>query len=254
MMNFLQTLKQCALTRRMPVIADIKRHSPKEGPLLGDRDALKLAETLVLAGAPALSVVTEEKYFGGSLAMLERISAKVSVPVLRKDFIRSEEQIRESASAGAAAVLLIVALLDEKRLGCLYEAALKHGLTALVETHKLSEIEMANAISPELVGINNRDIMSLEKDDGGLGTTEALVRAIRGKEMRGKEMRGKVGRDNPVQGGPFIVSESSIMSPGDVARAKKAGADAVLVGTALLKASDIAQKYKELSMPSTEGI
>lgn len=243
MMNFLEALQQHALSRRMPVIADIKRHSPKEGPLLGDRDVLKLAETLISAGAPALSVVTEEQYFGGSLAMLERISANVSVPVLRKDFIRTKEQIQETASAGASAVLLIVAMLDETRLGRLYEASLKHGLTALVETHSLAEIKMANAISPELIGINNRDILSLENDDGEVGTTEQLVKAI----------RSKAGLDDPFHGRPFIVSESSIMTPDDVARAKNAGANAVLVGTALLKASDIAQKYSELSIPITES-
>ncbi len=248
MMNFLEALKQRALSRRMPVIADIKNRSPKEGPLIGGRDVLALAETLISAGAPALSVVTEEKYFGGSLDMLERISANVAVPVLRKDFIRTEKQIQETASAGASAVLLIVAMLDETRLGRLYEASLKHGLTALVETHNLAEIKMANAISPELVGINNRDILSLERDDGEVGATERLVR-----EVRGGAVPGKTSLDNPFHGCPFIVSESSIMTPDDVARAKKAGANAVLVGTALLKASDIAQKYEELSIPSTEG-
>lgn len=243
MMHFTKALQQRALSGRMPVIADIKRHSPKEGPLLGDRDVLTLAEALIDAGAPALSVVTEETYFGGSLGMLERISAKVSVPVLRKDFIRTEEQIRESASAGAAAVLLIVAILDAARLGRLYEAALKHGLTALVETHSLAEIEMAKAISPELVGINNRDILSLEKDDGEVGTTEQLVKAIRSGAGPGK----------PVHGRPFIVSESAIMTPADVARAKAAGADAVLVGTALLKAPDIAHTYRQLSIAIPKG-
>lgn len=243
MMNFLEALKQRTLSGRMPVIADIKRHSPKEGPLIGNRDVLELVEALIFAGAPALSVVTEEKHFGGSLGMLERISSNVAVPVLRKDFIRTEEQIQETASAGASAVLLIVAMLDETRLGSLYEASLKHGLTALVETHNLAEIEMAKTINPELVGINNRDILSLEKDDGEAGATEQLVKAI----------RGGAGLDNPFQGCPFIVSESAIMTPGDVARTKNAGADAVLVGTALLQASDIAQKYEELSIPITEG-
>lgn len=244
MKNFLEALKQRALSGRMPVIADIKKHSPKEGPLIDGRDVLKLAEILISAGAPALSVVTEKTYFGGSLGMLERISANVAVPVLRKDFIRTEEQIQETALAGASAVLLIVAMLDETRLGGLYEASLKHGLTALVETHNLAEIEMAKAISPELVGINNRDILSLEKDNGEVGTTELLV----------KEIRSRTGLDDPFYCCPFIVSESSIMTPDDVARAKKAGADAVLVGTALLQASDIAQKYRELSIPITEGL
>jgi indole-3-glycerol phosphate synthase len=232
MMSFIEALRQRALNGYMPVIADIKSKSPKEGELIGSRDCRELAETLVSAGAPALSVVTESEHFGGSLNMLERICASVDVPVLRKDFIQTEMQIRETASAGASAVLLIVAILDQVRLRRLYDAALRYDLIALVETHSLAEIHMANAISPELVGINNRDILSFEKDDGEVSTTERLIRAV--------------------QGNSCIVSESSIRTASDVARAGKAGADAVLVGTALLTAPDISEKYRELSIPLTE--
>lgn len=212
----------------MPVIADIKCHSPKEGDLLGGRDARKLAKALESAGAPVLSVVTEKENFGGSLELLFQICADTSVPVLRKDFIKRREQILETAEAGASAVLLIASMLEENSLRDLYEEACSSGLAALVEVHSLEEIARVNSLCPELVGINNRDILALERDDGGIGTTENLVKAFCGS--------------------PFIVSESAIFTPQDVARAKNAGAGAVLVGTALLKAENIAEKYAELSI------
>lgn len=165
--------------------------------------------------------------------MLEHICTNVDIPILRKDFIQTEEQIRETAASGASAVLLIVAMLTEIQLGRLYDATVKYGLTALVETHNPEQIKTANKIQSELIGINNRDILSLEKDNGEVSLTEQLIKAV--------------------QGTPYIVSESSIQNSNDVLRARNAGASAVLVGTALLKAEDIAEKYTELSIPLTEA-
>ena len=228
-MDYIDALRRRARGGFMPVIADLKRLSPKEGELMRGRDPIELAKALVSAGAPALSVVTEQEHFGGSLDMLSRIAGACGVPVLRKDFIRTKAEIRESARAGASAVLLIAAMLDKNLLFELYGEALEYGLVALAETHSIAEMEMVNALHAGLVGINNRDIIALEKDDGTVDTTVKLIGAA--------------------EGNPLIVSESSIATAADIMRARDAGANAVLVGTALLRADNIAEKYRELSVP-----
>ena len=232
-MDFIQALKKRQAAGCMPVIADIKRRSPKEGELLSGRNPADVAKALVAAGAPALSVVTEEKSFGGSADMLRSICKSVNVPILRKDFIRSEDEIAATVDMGASAVLLIVAMLEEETLRRLYEKALSCGLTPLVETHSAKEIAWANTLGAALIGINNRDILALEKDRGEVSTTESLIKLVRGDA--------------------FIISESGIAAPEDVMRAGRAGANAVLVGTALLTAKDITQRYKDLSIPALRG-
>lgn len=225
--RYTDVLRRNMKTGRIPVIPDIKRKSPAEGDLLSGRAPMALAVELEAAGAPALSVVTETEHFGGSPELFSRIVSSVAVPVLRKDFITAEEQLQESADMGAAAVLLIAAMLEKRVLFKLFEKALSLGLEPLVETHNEAEIRIANELNPTFLGINNRNILELEKDLGDVSTTEKLAALAKPDA--------------------FIVSESSISSPADARRAIAAGAHAVLVGTAILRADDPAAVYKKLS-------
>lgn len=208
------------------VIPDLKCASPKEGDLLQGRDPVETAKTLVGCGAPALSVVTERERFGGSPALLNAVARAVDVPVLRKDFITDEGMIAETAALGASAVLLICALLDEKALGRLYEKANELKLEPLVEVCSAREMEWARKCGARLVGINNRDIMALELDDGGPARTAALAAGA--------------------PAGSLLVSESGILTRPDAMLAASAGANAVLVGTALWRAHDMGAMYRSL--------
>jgi len=211
---------------RVAVIPDIKCVSPKEGDLLRGRDPVATAKMLAGGGAPVLSVVTERERFGGSAELLGAIARAVDVPVLRKDFISREDQLRETAELGAAAVLLICAMTDEKSLPALYEKALALGMEAFVEVHTAREMALACTLGARLVGINNRNIVSLERDDGGPARTAALAAGVPADAL--------------------LVSESGILSAADAKLAAAAGAHAVLVGTALWQARDMGAMYQTL--------
>lgn len=217
---------------RIPVIPDIKSRSPQEGDLLQGRDPVEIARLLAAAGAPVLSVVSEPNYFGGSVEMLQRIVRAVSLPVLRKDFIASREQLLETVDLGASAVLLIASIVERAQLYKLIEEAYKLGLEPLVETHNEEEILSLKAMDITLMGINNRNIVKLEMDDGNVCTTEKLAGLI--------------------PPGVFLVSESAITSSADVERASGSGAHGVLVGTAILQAGDPAAMYQSLGIPQVK--
>ena len=225
-MDFLEALQNRARTGSIPVIPDIKCFSPKDGELLRGRDPVRLALALEKAGACALSVVTEEKEFHGSLALLREISRAVRIPVLRKDFIETETDLEKTREAGASAVLLMVSCLGEEKLAGLYDTAIRYGLVPFVETHTEEELAFAARLKAPLVGINNRNILELEKDDGDVSLTEALA------------------REAPEA---FIVAESGLHDGEDVRRAVRAGAQAALVGTAILAAEDPVKKYQSLT-------
>ncbi len=203
----------------IPVIPDIKCNSPKEGDLLRGRDPLAMAKLLEEAGAPALSVVTEQKYFGGSIKLLEKIATVTTLPLLRKDFISNIDDLKITKDCGAAAILLICAKLPFAKLAKLYEQAIQIGLEPLVEVHSTEELTFAANIGATLIGINNRDITNLEKDDGTVSVTKSL--AI-----------------NKPQNA-LLVSESAIQTPAEARAAIDAGADAVLIGTAIWQADDM---------------
>lgn len=211
---------------RMPVIPDIKRKSPGEGDLTFGRNPVETAKQLEQAGATVISVVTEAEHYGGSLALLQEISQAVSIPVLRKDFIKTKEQLQESAEYGASGVLLISSILEKEQLCQLIEEAYELGLEPLVETHNEAEILAVRDLNLSFIGINNRNIIQWEMDDGNVNTTETLA--------------------DLVPPGAFLLSESSISSADDVIRAAKAGAHGVLVGTAIHRAADPAALYKQL--------
>jgi indole-3-glycerol phosphate synthase len=206
----------------LPVISEIKVRSPKEGDLLRGRAPAELARTMAARSIAGISVVTESAEFGGSVDLLRQVAASVDVPILRKDFVRSPAGLGETLDAGASAILLTVCMLDEQLLVELHAAARELGLETLVEIHDRAELErvVALGLEPSVLGINNRDILVLEVDDGDVARTESLAALI--------------------PAGRLVLSESAIQGPEDARRARAAGADAVLVGTSILQAPDTA--------------
>ncbi|WP_028635903.1 indole-3-glycerol phosphate synthase TrpC [Nocardioides sp. URHA0032] len=197
------------------VIAEVKRRSPSKGDLADIPDPAELAQRYAAGGAAAISVLTEQRRFGGSLDDLRAVRAAVDIPVLRKDFIVTSYQLVEARAAGADLVLLIVAALDDDTLRRLHDEASELGLTVLVEVHDEAETERAVALGAELVGVNARDLRTLTIHDDTFGRLAPLVPDDRVK-----------------------VAESGIFSPADVRRFMGEGARAVLVGEALVKDGD----------------
>ena len=207
------------------LIAEVKKASPSRGVLAADLDPVALAETYDRHGVHAISVLTDEKYFKGHLDLLAAIRARVTVPLLRKDFTIDEWQLWESRAAGADAVLLIVSILDGPLLGDLLAAAKGLGLAALVECHTAAEVDRALSVGCRLLGINNRDLATFETR---IETTLDLLPLI--------------------PPGPLVISESGFFSGDQVRRVAAAGARAVLVGEGLVRADDVAAKVRELRL------
>ncbi|MCX7682384.1 MAG: indole-3-glycerol phosphate synthase TrpC [Anaerolineae bacterium] len=207
----------------LSLIAEIKRASPSKGMLAPHLDAPALARRYETSGAAALSVLTDEHFFCGSLEDLRIVRQSVTIPVLRKDFILDPYQVYEARAAGADAVLLIVAALDDVALRELHELACALGMAALVEVHNTSELERALRCGPRIVGINNRDLDTFEVH---LDTTERLRPLIPPDIL--------------------VVAESGIHSRADVARLRAIGVDGILVGEALVRAADVRAKVEEL--------
>jgi indole-3-glycerol phosphate synthase len=214
------------LTPREPgtvrLLAELKRASPVAGVLARGFDPVGRAPEYVAAGAAALSVLTAA-HFDGSLADLDTVRSRVGCPLLRKDFVVDEYQVREARAHGADAVLLIVAILEPARLADLDQAARGLGLGVLVEVHDEGELDAAARLGARLIGINNRDLKTFRTD---LATTERLAPRA--------------------PGGATVVSESGIASQADVRRVAAVGAHAVLVGEALSRSGDPAAKVREL--------
>jgi len=161
----------------MPVLSEIKVRSPKDGDLLRGRDPEELATAMAGAGIAGLSIVTAPEDFDGDLELVRRIRRRVDVPILRKDFTREMGDLDETVEAGADAILLTAAFLDDETLGVLHDAAHARGLETLVETRSEAELARVGALGlqPDLLGINNRDITLLERDDGDVSRTERLA-------------------------------------------------------------------------------
>jgi len=206
------------------VIAELKRASPSEGMIREDFRPVELARGLVSAGAAALSVLCEPHRFLGDVRYLKAVRAEVDVPLLFKDFVSTPYQVASARLAGADAVLLIAAALDDAALSSLLSLAHSLGFSALVETHTSSEIERALAAGARIIGVNCRDLRTFKTDPA---ITASLIGGIPSTCTR--------------------IAESGIRSADDVATLRAAGADGFLIGTTLMRAADPSAKLKQLT-------
>jgi indole-3-glycerol phosphate synthase len=205
------------------LIAEIKKASPSAGIICADFDAVRIAREYEAGGAACLSVLTDEKFFQGSLHYLRQVREAVELPLLRKDFIIDERQILEAAANGADAILLIVRILNDAQLQHFYQLAVEGGLTVLVETHDESELARALAAGASLIGINNRNLDTFVVD---LAVTERLSAGLSDK---------------------LVVAESGLHTRAEVERVQRAGAKAILVGESLMREpAGIAAKIAQL--------
>ena len=211
--------------RTLALIAEVKRASPSAGVIAETFDPVEIARRYESAGANAISVLTDERFFQGSLDDLVAVREAVSLPILRKDFVLEDVQIYEAAAVGADAVLLIVAALEQEELERLLAVAESCQLDALVEVHTLEEMDRALATDAAIIGINNRDLTTFSVD---LATTETL--------------------SEQVPPGILVVSESGIRTADDSRRVRACGVDAILVGEALMRSTDVEAQASALRL------
>lgn len=225
--DFLAALK--ASCRKPAVIAEVKKASPSKGVIREDFDPVAIARGYAAGGASCLSVLTDKQFFQGGFEVLVEVRQAVELPLLCKDFILSPYQLYQARAAGADAALLIAAILTDQDLAYLLKVARALGLAVLVEVHDGPELERVLALDGvKLIGINNRNLATFETD---LATTEQLT-ATYGAQIRAK--------------GCLLVSESGLFSREDLDRVQNAGADAVLVGEALMRQPDVTAALETL--------
>ena len=211
---------------QIKLITEVKKASPSKGIIRADFDPVTIATTYVRGGAAAISVLTENRYFLGSLEYLKQIRVALGakkLPLLRKDFIHDPYQVYESRFHEADAILLIVAILPENKLAELLQMSHRLGMKCLVEVHTEAEVEAALKSGAKIIGINNRDLQTFKVN---LAVTERLRPLIPADRI--------------------VVSESGIYTHADIARMQKLGVNAVLIGEALMTAPDISARIKEL--------
>ena len=216
-------LAALTVAKRVNVIAECKRRSPSKGVLRATYDPVAIARGYAEAGAAAISVLTEPTFFDGSLEHLQAVRAAVDVPVLRKDFIVSEYQLFEARAAGADAVLLIVAALRPSELASLADRAATLGLETLVEVHNVEELSIAVHAGARIIGVNNRNLRTLEVD---IHASEALIARMPGHVV--------------------AISESGLRTPADLLRLGDLGYRAFLVGERFMAAEDPGAELKAL--------
>lgn len=220
----IRSFRQSITGDSIKLVAELKKASPSKGLLCQEFDPVQLARTYEASGAAAVSVLTEQKFFQGSLAYLEQVKRETEkLPVLRKDFIIDRYQLYEARAYGADAVLLIAAALKKTELTSFLKEAAELGLACLVEVHNSTELDTALESGADLIGINNRDLKTFKVD---LETTFQLIESIPSDKI--------------------VVSESGIKSRRDIESLAQAGVNAVLVGEALVSAADPGLKIKEL--------
>lgn len=207
----------------MNVIAEVKRSSPSKGELATITDPASLAEQYQEAGAAAVSVLTERRRFGGSLEDLDAVRKRITIPVLRKDFMVDEYQFLEARAHGADIVLLIVAALSKSQLRDFYDLATELGMASLIEVHTAQELESAMDIEPRIIGVNSRNLKTLDVDSAAFAD---LIPRIPADVIR--------------------VAESGIATRSDVEFAQNAGATAILVGETLVKSGNPISAMQEL--------
>jgi len=216
-----------AVSAPLAVIAEVKKASPSAGIIRPDFDPVKIAKEYEKAGASAISVLTDQKYFKGSIEDLKKVAKAVKIPVLRKDFIIDDDQIFEARLAGADAILLIVAVLDDDTLSEFVRISRNLSMQTIVEVHNEKEMERALNTPTKIIGVNNRDLKTFKVDVNTSVRLAALVPANR-----------KI----------TLISESGIRSSEDAKKIQEAGFDAMLIGEELMKSKDVENKMKELSL------
>ncbi len=209
------------------VVAEIKRRSPSKGPIAPDLDPAALAIEYERGGAACLSVLTDDRYFGGSPGDLRAARQAAGLPVLRKDFTVSTADVADARLMGADAILLIAAALEEAELASLHHLAGRLGLDALVEIHDERELDQVLALGASLIGVNQRDLHTFEVDTG-------LAVKLRRR----------------IPDSVVTIAESGIMGPGDAMRLADAGYHAILVGEHLVRAADRAEAVRKLADPN----
>lgn len=223
-------LAALAPSARVKIIAEVKRASPSRGALAEIPDPALQAGLYEEGGASAISVLTEERRFGGSLTDLEAVTERVSVPVLRKDFIATPYQVFEARACGADLALLIVAGLERRALEELYALVLDLGMTPLVETHTADELATAIDLGASLIGVNARNLSTFDLD----------------RDLFGRLV-------DRIPAGTVKVAESAVLAPADVAHYREAGADVVLIGEALVTGDPVATLRDFLAAGDDEG-
>lgn len=218
-------------SRDISIIAEFKRASPSKGIINKDISPAAQAAIYAQHGASAISVLTDKTFFKGSFADLETVRETVNLPILCKDFIIDRLQIDAAASYGADLILLIAAALKPEKLKELYQYARESGLEVLVEVHNQRELDEALKTGTRLIGINNRNLKTFKVS---LEVTENLAANVK-------------------KAGAFLISESGLQHQEDVVRVRNAGANGILVGEALMKCTDLGEKFLSLRLPLIEG-
>jgi len=232
-MKLTSAIKRAKRDKKISLIAEVKMHSPKDGDLLKGREPARIVREYENAGACAISVVTESKHFKGNLQILETIRKSTNLPILRKDFIQNTSQIKKTKEIGADAILIIASMLSRQRLIRLNKYSHQLGIETVVEIHNKRDLKKIENLEVDIIGINNKDILDLERGKDQIQPTLELI--------------------NRVPKHVIIISESGIRNLRDLKRVMTAGSDAVLIGTALLKAKDVGQKVRQIVMAKLQN-
>ena len=219
----LPSFREALAGENISFICEIKKASPSKGVIAQDFPYLAIAQEYEAAGANAISCLTEPCYFMGSDEYLSQIAARVSIPVLRKDFTVDDYMVYQARALGASSLLLICALLDDGELAAYYQLAKELGLEPLVEAHTAAEVERALSIGADIIGVNNRDLKTFSVD---------LEQSFR--------LRTRIPPDI------LFVSESGIQTPEDIRRLREIGTDAVLIGETFMRSPDKAAMLSRL--------
>ncbi|MDQ0159340.1 indole-3-glycerol phosphate synthase TrpC [Alkalibacillus salilacus] len=217
---------------QLSIIAEIKRASPSKGDINLGIEPPEQAQLYEASGASAISVLTDEPYFKGSIEDLNQVQSKVNLPVLCKDFILDPIQLKRAKQTGASVVLLIAAALSPERLQYLYDEAINLGLEVLLEVHNSAELNLALATGASIIGINNRDLTTFQVD---LNTTETLINQIDDPDI-------------------VVISESGFKTSDDAKQVADMGVDGILVGESFMKSDNVSEALKEMRVPTTRRV